>query len=581
MTVIAREVGSGDIRAKVRTDLSGRFDLGGMPPGSYDVCWEADGFLGGCYDGPVTLTDQPVHLSTILISTAVNRPNVSLAGYVRLADGSSARRLHPAEGVNAFAQVEVLDANGNVIGQAPVNNFDRYFLPVVPGDRAIMLRAAIEGATLEFPIEPEAELFKSRLHRIDLSLRNHPPQLGALVATQAGARKRAFAPGDVVTLTATSRDRDGDSVAVRWKAEAGSVDDPNATTVKWTLPAAPGRYGIEVVAADGNGGHDAASLDVDANGKGVRFAGLVSGTDAPSIGGAMVDVNGSTATTDGSGYFELYAADADRFVLTIRKTGYAFVSRIYDGPVRAGRWQLLKATQFPVNVDGPIDVTVTERPPSQCRGRASDRIDWRRFQALVQDPVFQDGKGRRVPAFAKDERRGLGVWLPEINRDQGKRECGPGPRVQIPAGALVDPSGSAATGNATLSIATVDLNTPEQMPARLHRRRRRRQHRRHAQLRCNLRQRGTGRQRAESGTRAAGHAHGAGRPDAARRTGTGSRQRPHSALRRNARGVGADGRQHADRRRLRGQRRSLLGDQHGSGEERSGLCACAQRRHRR
>ena len=72
---------------------------------------------------------------------------------------------------------------------------------------------------------------------------------------------------------------------------------------------------------------------------------LVSGTDTPSIAGAQIDVNGSSATTDGSGYFQLYATEAERYVLTIRKSGYAFVSRIYDGAVRAGRWQMIS----PVN----------------------------------------------------------------------------------------------------------------------------------------------------------------------------------------------------------------------------------------
>ena len=294
-------------------------------------------------------------------------------------------------------------------------------LPLVPGDAPITLRAVTENETREQPILVEANLEGAPFHNINLRFSNSPPRLEGLVpADSSGKRVQAPAPGSTVELVARAQDPEGDAVSFRWTADSGTLSSTTGDTVQWKLPAAVGRYAVRVAAFDSKGGYAESALSLRVDGKGARFSGKVRGTDTPAVPGAKVDVNGTTATTGADGYFSVFTAEKDRYVLTIRAPGYAFVSKIYDGPHTGGSWTLLRATQS--TVDPTQDIVLnSDRSSRDCPGRATDRIDWKRFPNLLKNPQYQDGRSIVVPKF---DRYGGPVLLPE--RSQRDRECGSG-----------------------------------------------------------------------------------------------------------------------------------------------------------
>ena len=58
------------------------------------------------------------------------------------------------------------------------------------------------------------------------------------------------------TISAAATDLDGDSITYNWSVDGGSLNNPNANPVKWTMPVTAGNYNITVTVDDGNGGQD-------------------------------------------------------------------------------------------------------------------------------------------------------------------------------------------------------------------------------------------------------------------------------------------------------------------------------------
>lgn len=56
------------------------------------------------------------------------------------------------------------------------------------------------------------------------------------------------------TISAVATDPDGDSLTYQWSVEGGSLNNPSANPVKWTMPGTAGNYNITVTVNDGKGG---------------------------------------------------------------------------------------------------------------------------------------------------------------------------------------------------------------------------------------------------------------------------------------------------------------------------------------
>jgi hypothetical protein len=460
INVFLRNDQTGEESKPAITDLSGRFTLRAPSEGRYRVCWKAPGFVDDCSKEIFSVSSAPVHVSTVHIMPDRGDRTTVVFGKVRMKDGSSPRTLEPLANVNAFARVALLDGGDNLIQEVFVNNFGDYLLPKVPVKAPIVLRTQIEGATRDQRILPEANLDQAPFHAIDLVVGNAPPRLEPIVPTTAmGKRVKTATPGDKVRLDARAFDADGDPLKFSWLVADGSgtlnaTDTPGVT---WTLPNLAGLYSVTLLAYDGKGGYTRSSLSLRTDNLGIPFSGQVVTNNGLAVAGAQVEVNGQLAITDAQGFFQLRVMDAVRFVLNIRKPGFALVSRIYDDSVVGGRWPMARASVTSIDPTRDNEV-VNQRDPRDCPGPASARLNWRDYPQLAQ-PQWQDGKGNVVAPFGK-----LEVPLPQVNPDERPKECGPGIRVRIPANALVDERGQPPTGNVDVALSTVDLMSPEQMP---------------------------------------------------------------------------------------------------------------------
>jgi hypothetical protein len=454
--VVLEDQGSGAASSAQTTDLSGRFTFHNVKPGNLRLCWKADGFTPGCR--AFTVTSDNVHLSETVMSPERGDRTTIVFGDVRLADGAKPRLLEPLIGLNAYATVELVDQLGATVGKAVVNNFGQYVLPQVPVRIPIILRARIEAGIGELQVAPEAQLELAPAHRIDLVVDNRAPKLEPIAATDGKARRLKVAkPGSTVQVVAQAADPDGDPITYHWLAAAGSGTlSGTGPQVSWTLPSAPGLYSVILTVTDGRGGYAQSSLQLRTDELGVPFSGRVEGTDTTGIPGAVVEVNAQQTITAANGDFSFRVKDADRFVLNIRKHGYGLVSRIYDDGVGGGLWTMVRATVVSADPKSEINVA-DERDRRNCPGPLFERLNWRGFPKLTE-PQWQDGKGNVVRQFAK-----LDVDIRSL-LDPKQRDCGPGIRVLIPPNALVDGNGQAPSGLVDVSVATVDLRSPGQMP---------------------------------------------------------------------------------------------------------------------
>lgn len=456
--VVLRDVSTNTDSVPVKTDLSGRFTARVERPGKYRVCWEAKGFPGECAQEIVSIDRSYHNISTVRIPIPRARDSVALYGHVTLADGSSPRVLEPLANINAFATITLLDGSGTTLYEIPVNNHDQYLFPAVPLGQALQLRIREEGyersqvVQLGNPIVPT--------QRIDFIMLNTPPRIDPLVALDSNKQRVSnVVTSTTVTLNARVSDREQDPLKFLWQVSSGTLSSFTAPAPTWTLPRTPGNHAATLIVYDGKGGYATSSLNLTLNRSGLIFTGTVSATDQPVLAGAEVEVNGKLAVTDASGSFRLQVPDRKRFVMTIRKKGYAFASNVYYDAVVGGRWRLTRADVFRVDPTQAIDLQ-NKRSALDCPGAPSDRLNWKEHPVLAV-PQYQDGRGNVVPLPREAQRL---PGLPGQREQPAERECSPGVQVQIPPNSLVDANGRAPTGPVDIQLSTVDLRSPGQMP---------------------------------------------------------------------------------------------------------------------
>jgi hypothetical protein len=483
--VILSDPRTGKASKPTRTDLSGRFTLYAPERGDYRICWKSSVYGDGCDQNLVGAGAAPQFISTVRIQLQKRSDWVAVMGHVTTADGALPRTFEPLMNINAFATVNLEDEKGNRIETVYVNNFGDYLLPYVPVKRKIKLTASIEAGTFTQEIWPEAKIEGEALHLVNLKLESYRPRLAPLLAFDSISRRRVqnAAPGSTIDVVARASDRSGNPVEFAWFVDAadGQLSARTGTQVQWKLPATPGRFSVTAVAYDGKGGYDKAVLWVLADGGGVPFTGIVVTPSGAPVADASIEIVGNAAVkTDASGRFHTNVKEADRYVFNVRKEGYALNSRVYDGAVTGGRWILRPAevTTIDPTKDNRISHKRSER---DCPGPDSVRAHLGAAGESLTIPQWQDGKGNAVdpPAWWEgprspaqfgrkaadispaDLRERQPVILP---RDLKLPTCGPGVTVEIPANSILDPGGEVATAPLKVTIATVDLLSPQQMP---------------------------------------------------------------------------------------------------------------------
>jgi hypothetical protein len=468
-----------------KTDLSGRFTLHAPDRGRYLICWRSAIYGDDCDVNFVSVGVAPQFVSTIRIRIPHQPDHVAVMGHVTMGDGALPRTFEPLLNINAFATVNLEDEKGGQIAAAYVNNFGDYLLPHVPVKTKVRLTAGIESARFTQEIWPEARIEVAPLHQVNLKFENRRPRLDPLVAFDAGSNRRVqnAVPGSTINVVAEARDSDGDPVKFAWFLDSadGMLSAASGSTAQWKLPAARGRFAVTVVAYDGKGGYDKAVFSVHSDERGVPFTGsVVTPAGAPVANAAIEIVGNAPVTTDAGGRFQTYVKEADRYVLNIRKEGFALNSRAYDRGVTGGRW-ILRPAQV-LTIDPTRNATVThQRTERDCLGPESARAGLGAAGQSLTIPQWQDGKGNvtdppswwngprsvaqlgRAGAVrrAADQRERQPVIL---SRDLKLPGCGPGITVEIPANSILDASGKPATAPIKVAVATVDLLSSQQMP---------------------------------------------------------------------------------------------------------------------
>jgi len=459
--VTLRERASGAVADSVRTDLSGRFSFSPVKPGRYRLCWEHRGVRSDCRKEDVDVTTRPV-LTGPVAAALEGAPGMrAVHGRVSATKGSI-RTFEPMFGVNAFARVRAVDGRGGVVDSAYVNNFGDYVLTRAPAGGG-RVEAVLEAARAEAAVAAG-----TAPARLDLKFANSAPRVELLPRVN-GTRVRTAAPGDVVAVEARAYDADGDKVRYLWYAPGGKggVQSDGPTSARWDLPAAAGEGAVYVLASDGRGGYQRTRAVVSTLGTGVRFAGRVNATNAPAVDSAVVEVNGKTVRTNAAGWFVLDVPEAARYVLNIRKPGYALVSRVYAEPMGEAVWTLTLGTTRSVNPAQPVAV-VDERRHQRCGVPVKRIPEARSAERLLPrwlDPGGDVARVGKEPWPQPMARIPGDVRLASLGeREEPRERCGPGGGVSIPANSLVDQDGNAPAGNVEVTVYTIDPRAPFDMP---------------------------------------------------------------------------------------------------------------------
>ncbi|MBK9946917.1 MAG: hypothetical protein IPP12_07020 [Nitrospira sp.] len=442
----------------VKTDLSGRFTIRVKDSSKYSLCWESEAIPKTCGQHSIGISKPYQNIGTIIIPLPQENGSVAVYGRVSHADGSSPRFFEPLANINALAKVTLQDKGGTKVYEVAVNNHDQYVLPLVPLGKFMQLRIQQERYEHVQPVQLGNAGVPTQ--KIDLVILNTPPVLDPLVALDANQRRVSNPKAsDTLNLNVRVTDREKDKLGFLWQVTGGTLSSPTDAEPKWTLPKSAGNHVATLIAYDSKGGYAKSSVKVTTDRNGMEFSGFVSGTDTPVLKGAVVEIGGRTAVTDSSGFFKLRLNDRKRFVMSIRKKGYALASNVYYDSVIGGRWQLTRANVFRVDPTKPLDLQ-SKRSPRECPGPASVRLDWKSYPTLAV-PQYQDGHGNIVP-LPKEASQLPG--LPKVQEQPKTGECGPGVRIQFKANSFVDVNGNPPPGLVDVQISTVDLQSGNQMP---------------------------------------------------------------------------------------------------------------------
>ena len=293
--------------------------------------------------------------------------------------------------------------------------------------------------------------------RTDLILPNHAPRIEAMNAKSAGLASISRTDiGETIVVQAFARDRDGDQVEYLWRTNEANatIGAANQSQQKWSLAPAPGLHTAYLMARDGKGGYAYRKFDMQSNKAQVDFSGTVidETTNLP-IKGAIVTVGGVEARSDLRGWFGLTATPArdERYVLNIRRSGYAMASRVFSRSQTGETYDLIRAQVQKLPADrgveiadttssGPCGTNIDGRPPSIDR-RASLRL----FDVTPEETARWAAKNR-------DSARLLTNALRVVDHKCARR----GAEISIAPGALVNARGEQAQGEIVASIATLD-----------------------------------------------------------------------------------------------------------------------------
>ncbi|MGR9053136.1 MAG: aspartyl protease family protein [Gammaproteobacteria bacterium] len=174
------------------------------------------------------------------------------------------------------------------------------------------------------------------------------------------------------------------------------------------------------------------------------------------IAGAEVRVGEQKTLTDAKGKFIIKGswASRDRWVLEVRRPGYAPISKVLDHGITNIKLTLAETT---VKTFDAANIAVVRDNRTRCIGSPVAKADWDAYPTARFPHVF-DANGKRITGELPVTARRAFDFM------SGSRPCNTGFQVSIPANSLVDTSGRNIQGEVSMELSTVDLYSPDGMP---------------------------------------------------------------------------------------------------------------------
>lgn len=334
----------------VQTDIDGTFIIPRQPPDTYALCAQGPGLQTSCgAQGTFVIADETVYLPALEIEVL---PPV-IAGRVQLTDRSPLHYRDALLGVSVATTVTLRDQDNVPRGSVLVNDDGRF---VIGGVDLTQGRLTADFAGL---LGSRTIGGSSTLHA-DILLANSRPIIHVLSATLGPRGVRRVDPGSTVQVAVVATDPEGNALHYRWRPSdvAGGFTSVDAPSVSWTVPNRPGVFYMEAIVDDGRS-LTRRTLEMLVGPAQATFSGTVVSDVGAALAGADVMVNGAPTRTDAAGFFRLVVAEADRYVLSIEKFGYALRSNILTEDARDQRYSLRPVTVFSaLNPTGPITVSL-------------------------------------------------------------------------------------------------------------------------------------------------------------------------------------------------------------------------------
>lgn len=186
------------------------------------------------------------------------------------------------------------------------------------------------------------------------------------------------------------------------------------------------------------------------------FAGTLRDASGQPVAGAQVSVSDQSTVTDEDGTFVIKGSWArrDRWVLEVRRLGYAPISKVFDQGLDDLNLTTVEATTQSFDAASAI---VARAVGTGCIGSMAADVDWGPHPLARFPQVFDSGGNRVTGPLPPAAQRALAFV-------SDPQPCSTGFQVSIPANGLVDASGQPARGQVEVGLSTVDLYSPDGMP---------------------------------------------------------------------------------------------------------------------
>jgi len=324
-----------------------------------------------------------------------------VTGRVLLKDGTPCFQENSMFQTYVYAQVQLLDSsNKPVAPSVRTNSYGYYMLPTGSASGALQLSASCDNGRAVTGVT----LVQAGAATVaDLTIPASTPQILSLTPTVAGSMVRTANPGDTLLVTANAVDFNGMALRYRWADVSGAAVTGSGPAVNWKLAPQGQMEMLYVEVTNGNGGYLRKHVTLRTGDRSSLMSGtVIDGVTGAPLAGAAVTVNGKALQSQADGTFITTVPEAQRYVINARKSGYGLQSRIVYLPTSG--------------------LTITLDPA-------------RRFVCTPNAACEIKVEGRTTLTS-----------------------------LQIPAGALVDENGQAATGPVNLDVIGYDTSQPNPIP---------------------------------------------------------------------------------------------------------------------